>query len=127
MWQSVLLKFILASLVFVSRNMIFFSSQTQIFQKNWRLITLLSISELLVKSIWQYYCQCRISLELGKNIGSSIISQNYVPVKSKLQHPPPGNPRAFEFLECFCSNSPLTGPKSCSNAPTPGKLTRLLF
>ena len=27
-------------------------------------------------------------------------------------------PRAFEFLENFCSNSNLiTGPKSCSNAP----------
>ena len=49
----------------------------------------------------------------------------YVPVKSKLQHPPRATPRAF--LENFCSNSPLTGPKSCSNAPTPGKITRLLF
>ena len=27
-------------------------------------------------------------------------------------------PRAFEFLENFCSNSPLPGLKSCSNAPT---------
>ena len=36
-------------------------------------------------------------------------------------------PRAFEFLENFCSNSPLAGPKSSSNAPTPGKITRLLF
>ena len=25
--------------------------------------------------------------------------------------------RAFEFLGNFCSNSPLPGPKSCSNAP----------
>ena len=54
-------------------------------------------------------------------------SKNYVPVKSKLQHSPRAAPRAFEFLENFCSNSPLTGPKSCSNAPTPGKITRLLF
>ena len=42
---------------------------------------------------------------------------------------PPGNPwvipQAFEFLENFCSISPLNGPKSCSNAPTPGKITRL--
>ena len=31
---------------------------------------------------------------------------------------PPGNPpRAFEFLETLCSNSPLPRPKSCSNAP----------
>ena len=28
----------------------------------------LSIFELLVKCIWQYYCQCIISLEFGKNI-----------------------------------------------------------
>ena len=41
-----------------------------------------------------------------------------VPVKSKLQHPPRANPRAFEFLENPCSNSPLLGLKSCSNAPT---------
>ena len=31
-----------------------------------------------------------------------------VPVKSKLQHPP----RAFEFLEHFCSNSPSRGRKA---------------
>ena len=54
MWQSVLI-FILASLVqFVSLNMIFFSSQTQYFQMNWRFLSLLSIFELLVKLIWQY-------------------------------------------------------------------------
>ena len=41
-----------------------------------------------------------------------------VPVKSKLQHPPWATPRAFEFLENLCSNSPLPGLKSCSNAPT---------
>ena len=41
----------------------------------------------------------------------------YVPVKSKLQHPPWATPQAFEFLENFCSNSPLPRPKSCSNAP----------
>ena len=33
----------------VSHNMIFFSSQTQFFQKNWLLLSLLSIFELLVK------------------------------------------------------------------------------
>ena len=43
--------------------------------------------------------------------------QNYVPVKSKLQHAPPGNPRAFDFFENYCSNSPLPGPKCRSNAP----------
>ena len=32
--------------------------------------------------------------------------------------PPRAAPRAFQFLENFCSNFPLTGPKSCSNAPT---------
>ena len=36
----------------------------------------------------------------------------YVPVNSKLQHP-----RAFEFLENFCSNSPLPRLKSCSKLP----------
>ena len=36
-------------------------------------------------------------------------------------------PRGFEFLKKFCSIFPLTGPKSCSNAPTPGKISRLLF
>ena len=36
-------------------------------------------------------------------------------------------PRAFEFLENFCSNSPLPGPKICSNAPTLVKITRLLL
>ena len=45
-----------------------------------------------------------------------------VPVKSKLWK----SPWAFEFLENFCSNASLTGPKSCSDAPT-GKITRLLF
>ena len=50
MRQSVLL-FILTSLdvQFISRNMIFFSSQTHFFQKNWRLPSLLSIFELPVK------------------------------------------------------------------------------
>ena len=33
----------------------------------------------------------------------------YVSVKSKLQHPPRANPRAFDFLENYCSNSPLPG------------------
>ena len=51
----------------------------------------------------------------------------YVPVKSKLQHPPLATPRAFEFLENFCSNPLLTGPKSCSNAPLPGKLPDYCF
>ena len=31
--------------------------------------------------------------------------------------PPPGNPRAFDFFENYCSNSPLPGPKCHSNAP----------
>ena len=32
--------------------------------------------------------------------------------------PPWETPRAFEFLENFCSNSPLPRTKSCSNAPS---------
>ena len=31
--------------------------------------------------------------------------------------PPRANPRAFDFFENFCSNSPLPGPKCRSNAP----------
>ena len=53
---------------------------------------------------------------------------DYVLVKSKLQHPHSrATPRAFEFLENVCSNSPLSGPKSCSNAPPPGKLQDYCF
>ena len=36
---------------------------------------------------------------------------------------PWATPWAFEFLENFCSNPPLPGPKSCSNAPTPACLS----
>ena len=41
--------------------------------------------------------------------------EHYIPVKSELQHPSPGQltPWAFEFLENFCSNSSLPGLKSC--------------
>ena len=38
-----------------------------------------------------------------------------VPVKSKLQHPP----RAFEFLENFGSNFPLTGAEKLFKGPYP--------
>ena len=34
---------------------------------------------------------------------------------------PRATPRAFEFLENFCSNSPLTGPKAVQMPPPPGK------
>ena len=69
--------------MFVARNMIFFSSQKQFFQKiNWQWLSLLSIFELKVKQIWQYYCQGRFSLGLGKSIGSSIILHNYPPSQS---------------------------------------------
>ena len=53
---------------------------------------------------------------------------SYVPVKSKFQHPPRATTRAFEFLKNFRSYSPVTGPKSCSNAlPPPGKLPDYCF
>ena len=52
------------------------------FQKNWQSLNLLSIFELQVKQIWQYYCQCRFSLGLGTNIGLSIILHNYPPSQS---------------------------------------------
>ena len=52
---------------------------------------------------------------------STIVCPTYVPVKSKLKHPPRATsratPRAFEVLENFCSNFLLPRPKSCSNAP----------
>ena len=41
--------------------------------------------------------------------------------------PPPGNPPGIWIFGKFLENSPLTGPKSCSNTPTPGKIARLLF
>ena len=67
------------------------------------------------------YRECYTPRVLLENRGRN------VPVKSKLKHTP-GYPRAFEFLGTFYSNPPLlTGPKNCSNAPTPGKMTRLLF
>ena len=58
----------------------------------------------------------------------------YVPVKSKLKHPPPwATPRAFEFLEDVCSNSPppedeklfkcpIIGPFQVIKCLHPGKL-----
>ena len=51
----------------------------------------------------------------------------YVPVKSKLQHPSPGNPRAFEFLENYCSNSPSPGQKTVQMPPPSGKLPDYCF
>ena len=47
----------------------------------------------------------------------------YVPVKSKLQHPPPrATPRAFEFLENFFQIPPSPGQKGDQMPPPPGKL-----
>ena len=44
---------------------------------------------------------------------------SYVPVKSKLQHPPPppATPRAFELLKIGLFKFPPLGEKSRSNAP----------
>ena len=56
------------------------------------------------------------------------ITIGYVLVKSKLQYPPPhptwATPWAFDFIENYCSKSPLPGPKCRSNAPTPGTFHR---
>ena len=57
----------------------------------------------------------------------------YVPVKSKLQHPPPGKPRAFEFFAKFLFKfppleakklfkCPIIGPFQVIKCPHPGKL-----
>ena len=43
---------------------------------------------------------------------SKLFCTGYVPVTSKLQHLPRATPRAFEFLENFCSNSPSRGRKA---------------
>ena len=40
----------------------------------------------------------------GLHESSSSISSDYVPVKLKLQHPPPGKPRAFD-----CTSLPWNG------------------
>ena len=48
----------------------------------------------------------------GEPFCSQMFKSVYVPVKSKLQQPHPGNPRAFEFLEKFCSNPPFQGRKA---------------
>ena len=55
-----------------------------------------------------------------------IISADYVPVKSKLQHPP----RKFEFLETFWKIPPSPGRKAVQMPPPPpppAKITRLPF
>ena len=71
-----------------------------------------------------YYLSRKNLYFLPQELSTALsLIHHYVPVKSKLQHPP----RAFEFLENFCSNSSLTGTKSRSNAPPPGKISRLLF
>ena len=52
----------------------------------------------------------------------------YVPVKSKLQHPRPGQPPGhLNFWNIFVQIPPLAGPKSCSNAPPLGKLPDYCF
>ena len=43
---------------------------------------------------------------------------------SPLSHPP-ATPGHLNFWKIFVQILPFTGPKSCSNAPTPGKITRL--
>ena len=61
-------------------------------------------------------CDYESLLELFRFIYSDEVelTGGNVSVKSKLKHPP----RATEFSENFCSNSPLPWLKSCSNAPS---------
>ena len=57
--------------------------------------------------------------KLGESSYDIVKRVTYVPVKSKLQHPPPrATPGHLYFLQNFCSNSPLPRPKSSSNAPS---------
>ena len=52
-----------------------------------------------------------------------LLFTSYVSVKSKLQHAPPrATPRAFDFFENYCSNSPLPGPKMLFKCPTLGSI-----
>ena len=46
----------------------------------------------------------------------------YVPVKSKLQHPPRATPWAFEFLKYFVQIPPSPGQKAVQMPPLPGEL-----
>ena len=52
-----------------------------------------------------------------------IFHTTYVPVKSKLQHPP----RTFEFLENFWKIPPSSGRKAVQMPPPPGKLPDYSF
>ena len=51
----------------------------------------------------------------------------YLPIKSKLQHPPRANPRAFEFLENFVQIPPSPGRKAVQMPQSPGKLPDYCF
>ena len=46
------------------------------------------------------------------NLFTTFEFRSYVPVKSKLQHPPRATPRAFEFLENFWKIPPSRGRKA---------------
>ena len=48
-------------------------------------------------------------------IGSLCIGQ--IQASTSPRATPRATPRAFDFFENYCSNSPLPGPKCCSNAP----------
>ena len=49
-----------------------------------------------------------------------LVLRSNVPVKSKLQHPPPGNPRAFEFLEKFLFKFPTPEAEKLFKCPIIG-------
>ena len=49
-----------------------------------------------------------------------VLARSYVPVKSKLQHPPQATPRAFEFVENFWKIPPSPGRKTVQMPPPPG-------
>ena len=62
-------------------------------------------------------------LHLNQN-GGHFAWKSYVPVKSKLEHlptAPPPTPQAFEFLEHFCSKSPLPWAKKLFKCPPPSE------
>ena len=65
---------------------------------------------------------------VSSSFGSSTATMLFMYQSNRGFNIPPGQPPGhLNFLDNFCSNSPLPEPKSCSNAPILGKITRLLF
>ncbi len=78
-----------------------------------------------IRSRWRFRRWCQwycVSCFIHSNLTSIVYQSN----RSFDIHPRT-DPRAFEFLENICSNSPLPRPKCCSNASSPRKLPDYCF